>query len=534
MSHSIFSATLLRRIINLPDTGLDSPEFEILVSDGDAQTTCVISAQDLVTPQKLLSSLIRQTGRAPSDKRSAVAQIERATRATAPETIRTAVSGWRDLPDGSSRCFVTPARTFGARSREFEFSVAPGRPADSQIVGAKRGKLEAWKKEVGSLLELSSAGITLAGACLAAPLLPFHESKETFILLMSAESSKGKTSLLCGALSIQGRPVFPSPETTDQGLRELGAERNHLVLPVGDLNQIAPTPRKQFLHRLMYEVTSGDERYVSRLVRGKLPPVSYRTIVFCASEVPSTTLALADRSLEAGALARCFDLCADEDGYCDRMRRSDERTPAQLMERLQWASERNYGVVLPTWTRWLARHSHSELESAVRRERERFVAMTGAVGGLELRIARSFGFIAAALIMAKEADVISWRSRNILDAVMRSYTGAIAAGKVSAPQRGKDALLTALRAPGAIVNLNDEGVVGKNQEGWFGLRTEDDGGDKLYLRKSALRGAIGSAMLTDALKTLGAEGHIPQGPAHQLRVGAERLRLVPVTGLRLD
>jgi len=307
MSKYDFMAVLNRRFLNQLETGRPPIEFEMGIDCEGTHFSAVFSSKDLASPAQTYRVLIEQIGRTPPDRRIALQQIETATGQHAPTTIRTSISGWREENERWAM-FVTPCRTWGDNDRKVEFVGSATGVDTKDLIGSCAGDVKSWNDQIGDILRQSSAGVVLVGGVLCASLLTLRKQKETFVMNMAGVSTTGKSSLLAGALSIQGPPRFASPETTLQGLRELGAEHNHLVLAIGDLNQLSPAARKAMMHRVSYEVTSGDSRVVSRAVQEKLHPVSYRTIVFTSAERQSSEIGMLDRKKEVGAAARCFDL----------------------------------------------------------------------------------------------------------------------------------------------------------------------------------------------------------------------------------
>jgi hypothetical protein len=519
MTKSEFTATLIRRLRNTPETGRDPIQFVLEIMCGGVTSNAIFGSKDLASPAQTQRVLIDQIGRAPPDRRIALNMIEAATGQDAPTTVCTSISGWRE-DDQRWLMFVTPHRTWGDNDRTIEFVASSAGVAHDQSIGACAGDVASWNAEVGDILRQSSAGIVLAGGVLSAPLLPLRMQKETFVLNMAGTSTTGKTSLLSGALSIQGPPRYASPETTLQGLRELGVEHNHLVLAVGDLNQLSPPARKAMMHRTSYEMTSGDARIVSKSVQEKLFPTTYRTIVFTSAERQSSEIGLLDRSKEVGAAARCFDLTPllpAPMGYFDRLNADDGRGPKELVEAITNAVSRSHGEVLKAWTRWLATQNRSDLQAKLAREASRLIESEELDDALSMRIADAFAFMGAALILARKAGVLTWSKAEIRDAIRTSLRAVLERVKERPKLDPLLALRMALRKDGAVVEI---AAVGKtDKEDWLGVNDPKRG---LLVDQKRLKTFMGVSFYREIRTALSAENLLREQRAKQVEIGGKR------------
>lgn len=523
MSRNQFDAVLTRTIRNLPETGLDPLLFEYKIICDGVDYVAVFQSAEYASKSLLFKALIAQIGRTPPDKQIALARIEAATAHEAPVTIRTGLTGWRTLGDGG-RVFVTPARTFGALNKEVEFAdSARGIGSESQI-GSCVGTVEGWNDRIGSVMRQSSAGITLVGAVLSAPLLHLRPQKETFVLNMAGPSTIGKTTLLKGALSIQGAPHFASPETTNQGLRELAGEHNHLVLAFGDLNQLTPTARKQVLHRVIYEVTSGDSRIVSKSVKAKLPSFSYRTIIFTSAERPSSELSLLDRRQEFGASVRCFDLTPplpEPLNYLDRLSADESRSPKEIIDSLPVTVQQEYGEVLRAWTWWIANQDEVSISAKFTKESKFLATYLDLSDGLSCRIADAFGFMCGALLLARKAGVLNWTKKEIRRGIQQSLSAVLSRTQVAADIDPVDAFRRACQREGAVIDLDQ--VATATRESWIAVEDSDRG---LLLSPSKLQKVIGADLVRQAIEALTAQGLVRDATLQQRDLPGMRPRLI--------
>jgi hypothetical protein len=523
MSRNQFDAVLTRLIRNLPETGLDPLLFEYKILCDGVDYVAVFQSAEYASKSLLFKALIAQIGRTPPDKQIALARLEAATAHEAPVTIRTGLTGWRTLGCGN-RVFVTPARTFGALNREVEFAdSATGIGSESQI-GSCAGTIEGWNDRIGSVMRQSSAGITLVGAVLSAPLLHLRPQKETFVLNMAGMSTIGKTTLLKGALSIQGDPHFASPETTNQGLRELAGEHNHLVLAFGDLNQLSPTARKHVLHRVIYEVTSGDSRIVSKSVKAKLPSFSYRTIIFTSAERPSSELSLLDRRQEFGAAVRCFDLTPPMPEplyYLDRLSADESRTPKEIMDSIPFAVQQEHGEMLRAWTRWISKQDEAAISAKFIRESALLSRDLDLTDGLSCRIADAFGFMCTSLLLARRAGVLNWTKDEIREGIQQSLSAVLARSHVSAEIDPVTALRRACEREGAVIEMDQ--VAAAAPESWIAVQDPERG---LLLSPSKLQKVIGAVLVKQAIEVLTAQGKVRDTALQQRDLAGRRPRLI--------
>lgn len=523
MSRNQFDAVLTRTIRNLPETGLDPLLFEYKIVCDGVEYVAVFQSAEYASKSLLFKALIAQIGRTPPDKQIALARLEAATSQEAPVTIRTGLTGWKTL-DCGDRVFVTPGRTFGALNNEVEFADSATGIGSERQIGSCVGTIEGWNDRIGSIMRQSSAGITLVGAVLSAPLLHLRPQKETFVLNMAGMSTIGKTTLLKGALSIQGDPHFASPETTNQGLRELAGEHNHLVLAFGDLNQLTPTARKQVLHRVIYEVTSGDSRIVSKSVKAKLPSFSYRTIIFTSAERPSSELSLLDRRQEVGASVRCFDLTPplpEPRYYLDRLSPDEGRTPKEIMDSIPVAVQQEHGEMLRAWTRWISNQEEAAISAKFVQESTSLATHLDLNDGLSCRIADAFGFMCGALLLARKAGVLSWTKKEIREGIQQSLRAVLDRSQVSAEIDPVAALRRACEREGAVIGKDQ--VATAARERWIAVQDPDRG---LLLSPSKLQKVIGAALVKQAIEALTAQGKVRDATLQQRDLPGMRPRLI--------
>jgi hypothetical protein len=158
----------------------------------------------------------------------------------------------------------------------------------------------------------------------------------------------------------------------------------------------------------------------------------------------------------------------------------------------------------------------------------RAVAKTGRRKGRERRAARKFGFLYAALLLARYAGVLDWSRADIRAALIRSYEIAMRNAPTETAAEAVDDLRRALLEPGAIVTEEDA----NEDPNWLGVRTHCNRKPVIGLSETAVADAIGRFRAKLAFTALEQAGQLTIGRGQhrwQKRIGTKRHRLVQLS-----
>jgi uncharacterized protein (DUF927 family) len=294
---------LVRYVRYMPDTGHERVELEIKVRTPMGRAKLQIPASDF-RGNRALNAVIDRTGYVFRDPHAARQKLLKVARQHAPDFCVTSVSGWKG--DRCGRAFVTAWAVHGhaQAAGRYEYLDNPMSPSGDH---AMAGDANGWRSTVGAGMLKSSAGITLVGAALAAPLIRFTDIRETFTFILAAKTSKGKSTIQDGAFSVQGRPTELSADSTRRAILERGAAFNEMLFVVADLALISDKMAWSLINHLAYGVTASASKMTSRVNAKTLPTLNYQTIAICTSEKTSTEIAsLAGADRQGGESVRLF------------------------------------------------------------------------------------------------------------------------------------------------------------------------------------------------------------------------------------
>lgn len=518
-----FKFKVVRRVQYLPNTGAERVVLQLKARTPIATVELELPASDFRS-NRALDAVTDQTGYIFADFERARAKLFAAAQKPCKQIAKTSVAGWHPSPGGA---FVTPGDVFGEEqaARKYEYLADPM----AGVVGAGcAGTASMWRQTVGQGMRKSSCGMTLVGAAIAAPLIPFTELRELFTFVLAGDTSTGKSTIQDGAISIQGRPTEISPDSTLRALQERGAAFNHMLFPVGDLSLLSPQARWTLVSHRAYGVTATASRATSRVNARTLPTLTFQNIVVCTSEASSTQIAeAAGAERQGGESVRLFDLtCSPVPGFFDLLGEGDD--PAEVAEEILRAAKTSYGVILREWIAWICDQDQQWLASRLEIHICRFVAAAAKNGRRkerERRAARKFGLIYGALILAIKAQVLDWTRAEARRAVMRSYELAMANAPTETAAEAVADLLRLLSAPGMIV----EEDCAEDDPNWLGVRTRAGIERVVGLRHAEIIGALGPYKAKLAIRSLRESGFLKVGRGQerwQKRIGRTRFRLL--------
>lgn len=508
----LVSVRCARRLIYAADAGGPKAACEMIFKTSQGHRHSVqVDPVELQRPATVIAKAINQTALYPLDEAALRAQVQAGTDTNPPMVTMTTVTGWKDR--GAARAFVTPGRSFGPGRSRYRYASSEDHASGGGQLGCVRGELKGWYREVGIYLEMSTAGRVLLGAAMAAPLLRLANISESWIMLLCGGSTTGKSTLLAGVASFQGAETTINPRTSERRFTELAARHNDLLMPVGDLSQLSKGDRRQVLHRLTMDSTSGAGRSVSRAVRGTLPDLTFTTIAAASAEHSSVEIAReAGVPQLPGEQVRCFDLPPGKKGYFDRRGRSGLAADV-IARRINEGVVEHYGAGLRAWLNWLADQDEARLVKRLNARIDRFVGRVSAsasLNALEARAARKFGLIYAGLAMGRKAGIVGISDGNALKACRRAFLSAMSAATVSDPDAALKALKSALQAKYALVRTYQGKEVVRSQilrhPNWLAVETKRDAQRAIGLHPPSVQKALGNRVADVAIQELQARG----------------------------
>jgi uncharacterized protein (DUF927 family) len=324
--------------------------------------------------------------------------------------------------------FVTPDGTYGDDT--IRVVASPVILERAQRLFGRKGTLKSWIENVAEPGEKSAYimfGIMMA---FAAAILArvFEGGDEGFLVNYAGGSSRGKTTALMAARSVSGPGnVLSSWEQSIRSLSEEAAAFSDNLMPIDDLDKISSKPGfSRDFTATTHMLTSGEARKYSVAVKEQLPDLHWS---FCGMTGAGTTveeLARAHRHRrEDHERVRCLDIEIPESasgGIWDNPDKDD--SPRDLTDQMKVATTEHYGTALPVW---LKRVVGNEKVIAQARKLIDFYLNEAALDeadNIGHRVAKKFGIVYAAGILAARAGILPWDRDDILEVVRDLHRNA--------------------------------------------------------------------------------------------------------------
>lgn len=327
------------------------------------------------------------------------------------------------MPDGER---VSAEENGGALFPVFEPAFGKALPK-----GVK-GTLEDWKREVAPLLARQTKGLLMLSGATYAAVCRLVPNASPLTLLLTGESSSGKTTWLRAMESFDGPRAEKGANSTAKALEVRCKKSRDFVVSLDEFTVTDPRAASDIAYAM-----NGNSRDGLRLDRATGEFVGrdcerFFPVCFGTSETSLASKMLeADRRVTGGQAARV--LCPDADAghgfkafstldaleewqaLSDEERRTADKVAwgRRFAERVGAAVGRCYGAPARAWRAWLVAH-FGEVGSRMEERREAFEAALNAalmarpsgerrfseVGG---RVSVAFGWLCASLDLANEA-----------------------------------------------------------------------------------------------------------------------------------
>ncbi len=410
-----------------------SKEYEIKIrfwTRSGKMDSIIIPARDRSEFGKIRRELCARDARLPIDPKLSVQFVIRVMAATPKDAVEVVSKpGFRD----DAKAFVMPGRMYGSAEGRFLWDANFSDPAFGEI----KGDLTQYREGVLKPA-LASPFVSFAILiALAAPLPSYTEQKdgrrkllpEGAIFHWAGESSSGKTLLACITQSVFGSAdITTDYEATQRGVAEVAYARNDLVVVLDDTESGALSDGELLKVMKLFgqRLPSGRSKAIAKSAGGgAFPPLTW--FCFGVSTGPQTLAEIARRigSQRFGERVRFLEMVVPQNAqggiFGAALSGAHQRVEdsGELISMIEDAISENHGVLFDAWVEFLLSNDQS---AQVRSLVDEFVEMTaGGENGLETRIARKFGVMYAAGLIAVEAGLLPWSADWVSNAVRYCY-----------------------------------------------------------------------------------------------------------------
>jgi hypothetical protein len=359
--------------------------------------------------------------------------------------------------------------------------------------------------------------------------------RETAVFNFSGISSSGKSSVCLAALSLPGSADRAGTlDFSKRGLAEMASDSNDLLLVLDDTEKADEGTLVKTLKIVVHFLPGGQSKTISR-VADKFPPLHWSTFGLSSSPKSIFRLARENRwTMTAGDKVRLFNISVpgpDKGGIFDRMRcEPAERAKhsVELIDKLERGFTNHCGHVIPLWVQYLMAEDRSaEIIKLV----DEFVEHVGAGShGWEVRFARKFGVVYAAMTMGIDAELLPWPKGLPLEVATKCYRKARNAAKTDEERaaEGIEKLRKLIGKDDRLVDASKPDHVGqpiKIPTKSIGVRFTKDGRLKYGIIDTAMTKILRTKKAkTIFIKRLAKAGLLANGHGHAGTV-QERLRV---------
>jgi putative DNA primase/helicase len=343
--------------------------------------------------------------------------------------------GWYD----DYRHFVRPKGVIG--SPPDDVKICPPRKLGEHVSSMRtRGTPKKWVEHVADPAKYSSRMVLAICAAFAAPLLKLV-GMSSFAIFLTGVSKIGESTVTVVAGSVIGLGTeddLPNFRTTDAAFDELQRDFDDNLMPINEFGLLEGTAkeRRQRQRELTYGSAEGRGKTYSRFVptekSGK--NIKRRSIIFANGEETSDELAMhAGEIRMAGETVRWIDLPGAKVGCPDVFDRAppfDSRAKRSAWYRRQCGAlragcEHHHGVALWHFIKRVIGQRRTVRGELVEL-RDSFVKMVtkDECDHVVQHLAKNFGHIYAAGILAVRFGTVPWSEDLVLECVSRCYRDA--------------------------------------------------------------------------------------------------------------
>jgi putative DNA primase/helicase len=316
-------------------------------------------------------------------------------------------SGWKHgafvLPTGE--VIGTP------ESKIFYPASATHRPAFAQ-----RGTSQDWRNNVGVLAKSNPLPMTAVACSLAGAVLELIGARDGIGLHLHTETSGGKSTCADIAASIWGNPskIMQSWDGTSIGLTNSAEFANSMMLYLDEIG--AGDARK--MGSIIYTMLNGVSRTQGRKEGGNRAKRTWLMTLISTGEIPmGQFLNEGGQAVRGGQEIRMLDIPADGGKYrafdCIHQYKDGGAFSIAVTD----AARSHYGSVGRDFVAWLIANKGS-VGGHVKACQDRMLAeLPDHAAAPVKRATRKWGILAAALVMAGEAELTGWEAEESYQAV---------------------------------------------------------------------------------------------------------------------
>lgn len=390
--------------------------------------------------------------------------------------------GWRN------KDFVLTGEKYNDGNRISVFQPLPnGRVGNFE----QSGTLEGWQEGVAELAIASSRLMLAIAMAFATPLLRFTNFDNCGIHLFGP-SSKGKTTCLLAAMSVNGRAERRLVQTwniTEAGLEETAMGHNDTLMCLDELAIISgnAAEKAKWMQKIHFMLASGTGRTRSKAYEAQhsIHNTPWRIMVLSTGEKGLNDLA-SEGALQRlkGAEVRFIDFPAivDEDLGIYEQLPDGFSSPAELSEKIEAACGEHHGVALRQFVTEVGAHTDTLAESVATLVDKFMSRMNLPPDGWERRFARPFALCYAAARLASDWKILPWSGKEIGSAIKACYVAA--RGQVPDVEELREDAIARLRK-----FLHGNTVLRQQKDSNSEWTTEEIEAAEAFRRKTRERGA---------------------------------------------
>jgi putative DNA primase/helicase len=305
--------------------------------------------------------------------------------------------------------YVLPSRTIGEADGE---RVLYQTGTSGQGDFRQRGTAADWRATVARLCAGNTRPMFGIGFAFAAPLLRFAAGEESGGAHFRGDSSCGKSTILCAAASVWGKPSGDDSfrkewRATGNGLEALAQSRNDSLLPLDEMGQVDGKEAGN----IAYMLANGQAKQRMSDQATLRRAASWRLLFLSSGEISlADHMAAAGKTIKAGQESRLADIpAAPFTGYGVFDTLNGYPDGAALSVAIRDAAAKHYGAVGIAYLEYLARVQDA-IPGRLKAYADQFgrhVVQSGASGQVD-RVAKRFALVGFALELAQEFGLTGW------------------------------------------------------------------------------------------------------------------------------
>jgi putative DNA primase/helicase len=434
------------------------------------------------------------------DESAAALHMLKAQAENVKQSVFAPALGW--YGDGFCR-FVRPKGVVGKQLRNAKLRPPRQLSANVSAVGTK-GTHDDWMEKIAKPAAGSSRMVLAICSAFAAPLLKVVDMN-SFVIFVTGASKMGKSTVTVVAGSVIGLGTeedLPNFRTTDTAFGELLRDFNDNIMPLNEFGLLkgSANERRQRQRELAYGAAEGRGTTYSRFVPIEKSGKNIRrhSIIFANGEETSDEVALqAGESRMAGECVRWIDLLAAKKGCPDVF---DLVAPTgSPAKRSKWFTRQcsairrgcknHHGHPQRHFLEQVIGH-RATIKGDLVKLRDEFTLLVAKDESDHVvqHLAKNFGHIYAAGVLAVRFGTVPWSEDLVLDSVRRCYRAARVAMRAEADLLRRGLRRLSIRAKSSsIVSVGDRAFSRSRFETADGFRGKGPACNRITVRAEAFK-----------------------------------------------